>query len=212
MTEQQPNNGTAIRPTRARARLREVRTRLATRRARRRALRAAEDRYFDEQTTAAWLLWSVLPAAHTVGERVEALTALIDSTTAMAEALAMCDDELADDHGRTAADWARSETALISLVRAAEQALARGTVEWDQFVPEQVPRELAVAAAPICRLLASPANTPEDRAELVCDLYPRVEPLVGDQAAETVVALAAAYWQIAGLTPEQSRARAWRQP
>lgn len=197
MSEQQPNSAATVRPTRVRARLRDVRTRMQHARARARAARGAEDRYFDEQRTAAWLLWRQLPATRLPAERVEVLDALADSATAMSAALAVCDD-LVDAEGRTSADWARDEARLVQLVCAAERAVVAGTVRWDRHLPADMPDELVVAAAPVCRMLTNGRNDPHARAQLLRLLHTRVVGLVGAQAGEILPALADAYPRPAG--------------
>jgi hypothetical protein len=169
----------------------------------------ARNRYFDLDELSGEVLRDELPSVELDKDRIRCVNALSDHSYLMAGELEVFDNDRTDEDGFTPAEWERSSGRLYHLVAIADRASVDGVWGWSSLDGQAFHLSELPGVPEWCEQMAS-AGSIEKRAESIRDLWGLVVDEVGGQAAECLVALSTAYYQLAGKSRDEARALASR--
>lgn len=177
-------------------------TAIRNRIARRRAKRAARDRYDDHAAVLASLLWE--EDYNEPERRIANLGLLAYTARSMAIECRTFDSLRTDGHGSTPAQWHDAEAALYILVRCTETD-DYGEVDHN---PLALPLRFDPAVDVVLHQLEE-ATALASKGMLLLRLHDAVLPLVGTQAAEALASLSHVYLVNAGVSDRDARRIIW---
>jgi hypothetical protein len=169
--------------------------------------RRAAQEYFAADDRSGSLLWKDLPEALFAQERARILDDLSASAFVASRACAVFDTKNIDDDGFTSAQWERTESALYSLIAAAERVNHANP----QLIVRDVQARQLLKNPPTTEIVMRFVRDPSfiGRSDRLVELLHAVMPEVGGQGAECLAALAAVYRILGGEDVHTACATVW---